>query len=386
MNITDLIQGAVASRTTRFAFELLPPLKGDGTRSVFGAIDPLMDFNPAYINVTFHREALKEDIRPDGSREWHIMRRRPGTVGISAAIRRKYDVEVVPHLICGGWSKYDIEDSLIDMDFLGLHNVLALRGDKRQNEPRFVPYAQGHAHAADLVRQIQAMNRGEFIDGEVEECHHSKFSVGVAGYPEKHFEAANPQSDLQYLKEKVDAGADYINIADSAGHMVPDDVRKRISALKDSISIPVGFHSHNNLGCAVANSLAAVEEGATYIDATCRGLGAGAGNTQSEVFCAVLDRLGYDTGVDIYALMDVAEKTRIAPPQPAAPAAQSPSAAQQGADKVSAAGVPPITVSQTTNISVSGASDANATATAIALQQDRVNDGVARNLRGVMIG
>lgn len=159
MNITDLIQGAVASRTTRFAFELLPPLKGDGTRSVFGAIDPLMDFNPAYINVTFHREALKEDIRPDGSREWHIMRRRPGTVGISAAIRRKYDVEVVPHLICGGWSKYDIEDSLIDMDFLGLHNVLALRGDKRQNEPRFVPYAQGHAHAADLVRQIQAMNR-----------------------------------------------------------------------------------------------------------------------------------------------------------------------------------------------------------------------------------
>ena len=113
MNITDLIQGAVASRTTRFAFELLPPLKGDGTRSVFGAIDPLMDFNPAYINVTFHREALKEDIRPDGSREWHIMRRRPGTVGISAAIRRKYDVEVVPHLICGGWSKYDIEDSLI---------------------------------------------------------------------------------------------------------------------------------------------------------------------------------------------------------------------------------------------------------------------------------
>ena len=178
MNITDLIQGAVASRTTRFAFELLPPLKGDGTRSVFGAIDPLMDFNPAYINVTFHREALKEDIRPDGSREWHIMRRRPGTVGISAAIRRKYDVEVVPHLICGGWSKYDIEDSLIDMDFLGLHNVLALRGDKSQNEKFFMPHPQGHTHAVDLVRQIAAMNRGQFVDGEVEECHHSKFSIG----------------------------------------------------------------------------------------------------------------------------------------------------------------------------------------------------------------
>lgn len=210
MNITDLIQGAVASRTTRFAFELLPPLKGDGTRSVFGAIDPLMDFNPAYINVTFHREALKEDIRPDGSREWHIMRRRPGTVGISAAIRRKYDVEVVPHLICGGWSKYDIEDSLIDMDFLGLHNVLALRGDKSQNERHFMPHPQGHAHAVDLVRQIAAMNRGEFVDGEVEVCHHSKFSIGVAGYPETHQEAASPESDIAFLKAKVDAGASYV--------------------------------------------------------------------------------------------------------------------------------------------------------------------------------
>ena len=139
MNITDLIQGAVASRTTRFAFELLPPLKGDGTRSVFGAIDPLMDFNPAYINVTFHREALKEDIRPDGSREWHIMRRRPGTVGISAAIRRKYDVEVVPHLICGGWSKYDIEDSLIDMDFLGLQTCWRCGATSGRTNPASSP-------------------------------------------------------------------------------------------------------------------------------------------------------------------------------------------------------------------------------------------------------
>lgn len=210
MNIKDIIQNAAEAHTTRFAFELLPPLKGDGTRSVFEAIDPLTEFDPAYINVTFHREMLKEDVLPDGRREWHIMRRRPGTVGISAAIRRKYEIEVVPHLICGGWSKYDLEDALIDMDFLGLHNVLALRGDKRQNESRFTPYAQGHAHAADLVRQIQAMNRGEFIDGEVADCHHSKFSVGVAGYPEKHFEAINAQSDLHCLKEKVDAGADYI--------------------------------------------------------------------------------------------------------------------------------------------------------------------------------
>ena len=210
MNITDLIQGTVASRTTRFAFELLPPLKGDGTRSVFGAIDPLMDFNPAYINVTFHREGIKETEREDGSVEWHVVRRRPGTVGISAAIQKKYDVEVVPHLICGGQSKYDIEDALIDLDFLGLHNVLALRGDKSQNEKRFMPHPQGHAHAVDLVRQIADMNRGKFIDGEVEECHHSKFSIGVAGYPEGHEESPSPEADIAALKAKIDAGAGYI--------------------------------------------------------------------------------------------------------------------------------------------------------------------------------
>ena len=210
MNVVEIINEAIASGRTRFAFELLPPLKGDGMGGVFAAIDRLIGFDPAYINVTFHREALKEDVRPDGSREWHIMRRRPGTVGISAAIRRKYDVEVVPHLICGGWSKYDIEDALIDLDFLGLHNVLALRGDKSQNEKFFMPHPQGHTHAVDLVRQIAAMNRGQFVDGEVEECHHSKFSIGVAGYPEMHEEAASPEADIACLKAKVDAGAEYV--------------------------------------------------------------------------------------------------------------------------------------------------------------------------------
>ncbi len=138
------------------------------------------------------------------------MRRRPGTVGISAAIEKRYGVTTVPHLICGGLSKYDIEDALIDMDFLGLHNVLALRGDKSQNERHFMPHPQGHAHAVDLVRQIAAMNRGEFVDGEVEVCHHSKFSIGVAGYPETHQEAASPESDIAFLKAKVDAGASYV--------------------------------------------------------------------------------------------------------------------------------------------------------------------------------
>ena len=210
MNVVDIINEAIATGRTRFAFELLPPLKGDGMQKIFAAVEPLMALDPAYVNITFHREGIKETEREDGSVEWHVVRRRPGTVGISAAIQNRYGVEVVPHLICGGLSKYDIEDTLIDMDFLGLHNVLALRGDKSQNEKRFMPHPQGHAHAVDLVRQIADMNRGKFIDGEVEECHHSKFSIGVAGYPEMHEEAASPEADIACLKAKVDAGAEYV--------------------------------------------------------------------------------------------------------------------------------------------------------------------------------
>ena len=210
MNVVEIINEAIASGRTRFAFELLPPLKGDGMQKILAAVEPLMALDPAYVNITFHREGIKETEREDGSVEWHVVRRRPGTVGISAAIQNRYGVEVVPHLICGGLSKYDIEDTLIDMDFLGLHNVLALRGDKSQNEKRFMPHPQGHAHAVDLVRQIADMNRGKFIDGEVEECHHSKFSIGVAGYPEMHEEAASPEADIACLKAKVDAGAEYV--------------------------------------------------------------------------------------------------------------------------------------------------------------------------------
>ena len=161
-------------------------------QKIFAAVEPLMDFDPAYVNITFHREGIKETEREDGSIEWHVVRRRPGTVGISAAIQHRYGVEVVPHLICGGLSKYDIEDTLIDMDFLGLHNVLALRGDKSQNEKRFMPHPQGHSHAVDLVRQIADMNRGKFIDAEV------------------HAEARDITSDIIRLKDKIDAGAEYV--------------------------------------------------------------------------------------------------------------------------------------------------------------------------------
>ena len=210
MKVIDIINQAEANRAPRFTIELLPPLKGDGTQGVFSAIDTLVEYGPAYINVTFQREDEKLVEREDGLWERRVTRRRPGTVGISAAIMKRYGIETVPHLICGGLSRYDIEDALIDMDFLGIENVLALRGDSRRTERRFSPHPDGHAYAEGLVRQIAAMNRGEFVDGEVEECHNSKFCIGVAGYPEKHSEAPNLATDIENLRRKVDAGAEYI--------------------------------------------------------------------------------------------------------------------------------------------------------------------------------
>lgn len=210
MKVIDIINQAETNRAPRFTIELLPPLKGDGTQGVFSAIDTLVEYGPAYINVTFQREDEKLVEREDGLWERRVTRRRPGTVGISAAIMKRYGIETVPHLICGGLSRYDIEDALIDMDFLGIENVLALRGDSRRTERRFAPHPDGHAYADGLVRQIAAMNRGEFVDGEVEECHNSKFCIGVAGYPEKHSEAPNLATDIENLRRKVDAGAEYI--------------------------------------------------------------------------------------------------------------------------------------------------------------------------------
>lgn len=210
MKITDIIRRAEREGRPRFAIEMLPPLKGDGAQSIFDAIDPLMEFEPAYINVTCHREDVKYVEREDGLLEKRVVRRRPGTVGISAALMRRYGVEVVPHIICGGLSKYDIEDALIDLDFLGINNVLALRGDCLKGEKVFRPHPEGHSNAVELVRQIATMNRGTFLDCEVAQCRNSAFCIGVAGYPEKHMEAPNLDHDIMYLKEKVDAGADYI--------------------------------------------------------------------------------------------------------------------------------------------------------------------------------
>ena len=210
MKVIDIINQAKEEGKPRFSFELLPPLKGDGLEKIYGAIDTLVPFNPAFINVTCHREEVKYKERPDGLIEKHIVRRRPGTVGVSAAIKQKYGIEVVPHVICGGQSRYDIEDTLIDLDFLGIQNVLALRGDAMHGDSRFRSHPEGHEHADALVSQIIDMNNGKFIDGEPNTFHHTDFCIGVAGYPEKHVESPNQLTDMGYLKQKVDAGAEYI--------------------------------------------------------------------------------------------------------------------------------------------------------------------------------
>ncbi len=192
------------------SFELLPPLKGDNMQKIYQTLDPLMEFKPPYINVTYHREEVVYKKHPNGLLERRTVRKRPGTVAISAAIKFRYGVDVVPHIICGGFSREETENALIDLHFLGIHHVLALRGDTQRTERVFSPEPDGHAHAADLVRQIMDMNAGRYLDEELENATPTQFNVGVAGYPEKHEEAPNMQTDLRFLKEKIDAGAEYI--------------------------------------------------------------------------------------------------------------------------------------------------------------------------------
>lgn len=237
MKIIDIINQASESGSKRFSFELLPPLKGDGLDKIFGAIDSLMPYNPAFINVTCHREEVKYTERPDGLIEKHVVRRRPGTVGVSAAIKQKYGIEVVPHVICGGQSKYDIEDTLIDLDFLGIKNILALRGDAMHGDSRFRPHPEGHEHADALVEQVINMNKGRFIDGEPDTFHKTDFCIGVAGYPEKHVESPNQLTDMGYLKQKVDAGAEYI--ATQICYDAERIIRFRDDCTKAGINVPI---------------------------------------------------------------------------------------------------------------------------------------------------
>ena len=207
MKLTDKLS---QSKSTLFSIEILPPLKGKSIQSIYDSIDPLMEFKPAFVDVTYHREEYVYKKREGGYLEKVSIRKRPGTVGICAAIMNKYNVDAVPHIICGGFTKEETENALIDLQFLGIDNVLALRGDSIKTEAAFVPEPGGHNYALDLVKQISDMNRGKYIDEEMKDAEPTNFCMGIAGYPEKHFEAPNMYSDLKYLKAKVDAGAEYI--------------------------------------------------------------------------------------------------------------------------------------------------------------------------------
>ncbi|MFY9281602.1 MAG: methylenetetrahydrofolate reductase [NAD(P)H] [Bacteroidia bacterium] len=232
MKLTEYIKPG----KTLFSFEVLPPLKGKSIDSLYQGIDPLMEFNPAFIDVTYHREEFIERPRKDGGYDKISTKKRPGTVAICAAIMNKYKVEAVPHLICGGFSKDETENALIDLAFLGIENVLALRGDNLKNERNFVPEKNGNSNALDLIRQIADMNNGVYQDQELQNVTETNFCIGAAGYPEKHSDAANMVSDLKFLKRKVDAGAafittqmffdnqkyiDYVAMCRAAGIMVP---------------------------------------------------------------------------------------------------------------------------------------------------------------------
>ncbi len=208
MKVTDHFKAS--NGETLISFEILPPLKGGKIQSIFDTLDPLMEFNPPFIDVTYHREDFFYKKRESGYYEKVEMRKRPGTVGICAAIMHRYGVDAVPHLICGGFSLEETEDALIDLKFLGLDNVLVLRGDARKFEGRFIPEDNGHAYALDLVHQVKNMNKGVYLDNSLTNAEPSDFCIGVSGYPEKHFEAPNFDSDLFYLKEKIKAGAEYI--------------------------------------------------------------------------------------------------------------------------------------------------------------------------------
>lgn len=208
MKITDHLKKA--NGKTLFSIEILPPLKGKSIESIYEAIDPLLEFNPSFIDVTYHREEYVYKKHPNGFLEKKAVRKRPGTVGICAAIMNKYRIDAVPHIICGGFSKEETENALIDLSFLGIDNVLVLRGDSIKTESNFVPEPNGHAYAIDLLGQVVRMNKGEYLDDDVQGVSPTTFCIGVAGYPEKHIESPNIRTDLKYLKAKVDAGAEYI--------------------------------------------------------------------------------------------------------------------------------------------------------------------------------
>ncbi len=207
MKVIDIINKA---KSTVFSFELLPPLKGNDTSRLYRTIDSLVDFDPKYINITTHRDEVEFKELQDGSIVKRTVRKRPGTVAIAAAIQHKYGIPVIPHILCGGFSKSETEHVLIDLNVLGVENVLALRGDGVKNQHVFLPDPNGHANANELVTQIKDLQKGKYLESDLKNNTPLDFCIGVAGYPEKHFESPNKELDLSFLKQKVDTGADYI--------------------------------------------------------------------------------------------------------------------------------------------------------------------------------
>ena len=207
MKVIEHIQQA---DKTLISFEILPPLKGKTMSAIYDHLDPLMEFKPSFINVTYHRSETMFKKKADGTFEKVEVRKRPGTVGICAAIMNHYQVDAVPHLICGGFSRRETEDALIDLNFLGINNVLVLRGDAAKNETFFEPEPDGHRYAIDLLKQIANLNHGIYLEEDIKNGGKTDFCMGIAGYPEKHFESPNLEMDMSYLKAKVEGGADYI--------------------------------------------------------------------------------------------------------------------------------------------------------------------------------
>jgi methylenetetrahydrofolate reductase (NADPH) len=207
MHVTEHLAKA---KDTLVSFEVLPPLKGRTISYIYEHLDPLMEFKPSWINVTYHRSETIVRTNAAGIEEKVDVRKRPGTVGICAAIMNHYNVDAVPHIICGGFSKRETEDALIDLQFLGIDNVLVLRGDAEKGQKTFVPEHNGNKQAIELLQQVVGLNKGEYLDQEIVNGSKTNFCMGVSGYPEKHFEAPSMDFDLQIAKQKVDAGAQYI--------------------------------------------------------------------------------------------------------------------------------------------------------------------------------
>ena len=206
----QVIEHLAKAKDTLVSFEILPPLKGKTITSIYDHLDPLMEFKPSWINVTYHRSETMFKKKTDGTFEKVDVRKRPGTVGICAAIMNHYNIDAVPHIICGGFTKRETEDALIDLQFLGIDNALILRGDAAKNESSFEPEPGGNRYAIDLLKQVGQLNQGIYLDEDILNGGKTDFCMGVAGYPEKHFESPNFEIDLIKTKEKVDAGADYI--------------------------------------------------------------------------------------------------------------------------------------------------------------------------------